>query len=60
MSEVRTNPFAGVVDSISEWSRMRELGMRKTGYEARQEGRQRTHATAWVPATDVFARVKTW
>lgn len=56
MSEARTNPFAGVVDSISEWSRMRELGMGKTGYEARQEDRQRTHATAWVPTTDIFAR----
>src|SRR3712207_5804274 len=35
---------------------MREVGMGRIGYEARQEDRPRTHATAWVPTTDVFAK----
>jgi HSP20 family protein len=52
----RRNPFHGIVDAISEWSRMREVGMGRIGYEARQEDRPRTHATAWVPTTDVFAK----
>jgi HSP20 family protein len=50
------NPFHGIVDAISEWNRMREVGMGRTGYEGRQEYEPRTHATAWVPTTDVFAR----
>jgi len=45
------NPFEGVTDFFSEMNRMRELGR---GDHA-GEGRQRTHATAWVPATDIFA-----
>jgi HSP20 family protein len=52
----RRNPFHGIVDAMSEWSRMREVGMGRLGYEARQENRPRTHATAWVPTTDVFAK----
>jgi HSP20 family protein len=54
--EQSSNPFHGLVDAISEWNRMREVGMGKTGYETRQEDRERTLATAWVPATDIFAR----
>jgi HSP20 family protein len=27
-----------------------------TGYDANQEDQQRTHATAWVPTTDIFVR----
>jgi HSP20 family protein len=50
------NPFHGIVDAISEWNRMREVGMGRIGYEARQEDRRRTQANAWVPTTDVFAR----
>ena len=53
MSE-RRDPFRGIVDSISEWNRMREYGM--YGPEPRQEERRRTHATAWIPTADVFAR----
>lgn len=49
-----TNPFRGFVDVMSEMSRMRDLG--KTGYETGHEGRQRDHATAWVPSADIFAR----
>lgn len=47
------NPFEGVSDFFSEVARMREVGTR--GYET-HESRMRTHATAWVPATDIFAR----
>jgi HSP20 family protein len=50
----RGDPFRGFADSISEWNRMREYGM--YGPEPRQEERRRTHATAWIPTADVFAR----
>lgn len=53
MAEER-NPFEGVTDFFSEMSRMRELGTR--GYDLAHEDRQRTHANAWVPLTDIFAR----
>jgi HSP20 family protein len=48
------NPFEGVSDFFSEMARMREVGRR--GYDLGHEGRMRTYATAWVPATDIFAR----
>ena len=48
------NPFRGFVDVTSEMNRMRELGSH--GYETTHEGRERTHASAWVPNADVFAR----
>jgi len=48
------NPFDGVSDFFSELARMREVG--RHGYEQGHESRMRTHATAWVPATDIFAR----
>lgn len=51
MPERQRNPFEGVTDFFSEMNRMRELG--RHGREAPQEDRQRTHATAWVPATDI-------
>ena len=54
MGRARTNPFRGIVDVMSEMNRMRELG--RTGYETGQEDQRRTHATAWVPSTDIFAR----
>jgi HSP20 family protein len=53
-SERQTNPFRGFLDMTSEMNRMRQLGM--YGYETGQEERERTHATAWVPTADVFAR----
>jgi HSP20 family protein len=56
MGRERRNPFHGVVDAISEWNRMRELGSGRIGSETGHETRQRTHATAWVPSTDIFAR----
>lgn len=48
------NPFRGFVDTISEMNRMREHWM--TGYEPGHEDQRRTHATAWIPTTDIFAR----
>lgn len=54
MDEAWANPFRGFVDVASEMSRMRELG--KTGHETGHEGRQRTHATAWIPSADIFAK----
>jgi HSP20 family protein len=54
MPEDRRNPFEGVTDFFSELSRLREIGAR--GSEHAHESAQRTHARAWVPATDIFAR----
>ena len=54
MSERHTDPFRGFLDMTSEMNRMRQIGM--YGCEAGQEERERTHATAWVPTTDIFAR----
>jgi HSP20 family protein len=48
------NPFEGVTDYFSELSRMRHTGTH--GREAGVEDRQRTHASAWVPATDILVR----
>lgn len=48
------NPFEGVSDFFSEMARMREVGSR--GYDQGHQARMRTHATAWVPAADIFAR----
>jgi HSP20 family protein len=56
MDRGQRNPFHGLVDSISEWNRMRDLGTGRIGPETGHEGQRRTHATAWVPSTDVFAR----
>jgi HSP20 family protein len=56
MDREQRNPFHGLVDSISEWNRMRELGSGRIGSETGHEERRRTHATAWIPSTDVFAK----
>lgn len=53
MGRTRRNPFRGIVDTISEMNRTRERWL--TGQEG-GEDRQRTHMTAWVPTTDIFAR----
>ena len=52
MGRVR-NPFRGLIDHMSEMTRMREYA--EGGGQA-QEDQRRTHATAWVPTTDIFAR----
>jgi HSP20 family protein len=49
----RHNPFEGVTDLFSELSRLREIGTH--GRELSHEERERTHASAWVPTTDIFA-----
>jgi HSP20 family protein len=54
MPERQRNPFEGVTDFFSELKRMRQIGTH--GHESAHEDRHRTHATAWVPATDIFAR----
>jgi HSP20 family protein len=50
MGRARRNPFRGFVDTMSEMARMREY------FETGQEDQRRTHATAWIPTTDIFAR----
>lgn len=52
-SHISRNPFEGVTDFFTELSRMRELGAH--GREHGPEARQRTHASAWVPTTDIYA-----
>lgn len=50
----RRNLFDGVSDFFTELGRLREVGSH--GYAHGSEERERTHATAWVPPTDIFAR----
>lgn len=45
------NPFRGLVDTMSEMARMREYAE-----GGGTEDQRRTHATAWVPTTDIFAK----
>lgn len=47
------NPFQGITDLFTELGRARETGMH--GRELGSQDRQRTHASAWVPTTDIFA-----
>jgi HSP20 family protein len=54
MADTR-NPFEGVTDFFTELSRIREVGRHGVGHAGVEE-RERTEATAWVPATDIFAR----
>ena len=53
-SHAPRNPFEGVTDLFTELSRMRDVGTH--GREPAHEDRQRTHASAWVPTTDIFAQ----
>jgi HSP20 family protein len=52
----RHNPFDGVTDFFSELRRMRSIGVHG-GAEHGAEVTERTHASAWVPATDILARM---
>ncbi len=54
MGRVRRNPFRGLVDHISEMNRLQERWM--AGSETGREDQRRTHITAWVPTTDIFAK----
>jgi HSP20 family protein len=47
------NPFRGLMDHMSEMNRMREYI--ESGGQV-HEPQERTHATAWIPTTDIFAR----
>ena len=53
-SHAPRNPFEGVTDFFTELSRLRDVGTH--GREHAHEERKRTHATAWVPTTDIFAQ----
>jgi HSP20 family protein len=50
----RRNPFEGVTDFFSELSRMRSVGVHGGG-DPGVEAVERTHASAWVPPTDILA-----
>ena len=45
------NPFRGLMDHMSEMARMRAYAE-----GGGPEDQRRTHATAWVPTADIFAR----
>ena len=51
----RRNPFEGVTDFVSELSRLRSLGIHGA-LETSGENPERTHASAWVPSTDILAK----
>lgn len=51
----RRNPFEGVTDFVSELSRLRALGVHGA-LEPSGDNAARTHASAWVPSTDILAR----
>ena len=51
----RRNPFEGVTDLFSELARVRSTGVHGSGDHA-GEPAERTHASAWVPPTDILAR----
>lgn len=53
-SDESQHPFRGVTDLFSELSRMRDIGTH--GREHVHEDKQRTHASAWVPTTDIVAQ----
>ncbi len=55
MGRERRNPFRGVMDTMSEMNRMREQWHTGNYEAASREEQPRTHATAWVPTTDIFA-----
>ena len=54
MAGQQSNPFRGFLDMASEMNRMRNIGAH--GQEPGGESQERTHANAWVPNSDVFAK----
>lgn len=48
MPDERRNPFEGVTDLFSELTRIRSQGIHGSDAE-------RSHASAWVPVSDIFA-----
>ena len=49
------HPFGGITDLFSEMNRIRDVGVHGREQRAGEE-RQRTHASAWVPSTDIVAQ----
>jgi HSP20 family protein len=47
-------PFGGFSDLFSELNRMRDVGTH--GREHKHEDKERTHANAWVPTTDIVVQ----
>ena len=45
------NPFRGLMDHMSEMTRMRQYAE-----GGGPEDHRRTHATAWIPTADIFAK----
>ena len=54
MPDSPRNPFEGVTDFFTELVRMRSLGIHGTTPPGTEQT-ERTHASAWVPATDIFS-----
>lgn len=54
MPEPGRNPFEGVTDFFSELARMRSIGVHGSNEHSIDQS-ERTHASAWVPATDIIA-----
>jgi HSP20 family protein len=52
MDRPHQQPFHGLFDAVAELNRMREFW--RAGVEP--SGERRTHATAWIPTMDIFAR----
>lgn len=52
MTDRQQQRFHGLFDTVAELNRMREFW--RAGVDPPQE--QRTHATAWIPKMDIFAR----
>jgi HSP20 family protein len=52
MGQPRQQRFHGLFDTVAEMGRIREFW--RAGVDPPQEGR--THATAWIPRLDIFAR----
>ncbi len=52
----RRNPFEGVTDLFSELARVRSTGVHGAVGDHTLAPSERTHASAWVPATDILAR----
>lgn len=50
------NPFRGFLDTISETNRQSQQWMTGSGIETVQENQERTHATAWIPLTEIFLK----
>jgi HSP20 family protein len=53
--DTQRNPFEGVTDFFTELVRMRSIGIHGGVTAPGAEQTERTHASAWVPATDIFA-----